>query len=252
MKKKMPKWIWAIIIPSVLMVAFFILIIVVGVSAYLKTDPLPDGFAKSHHSYEDMLEFAKTIDPDATVSENYVDQIKTDNQSVREWPATINGIDCVVASTPEMFFSQRGSAFTTTAYGMDTDYDQIVINMVLENYPELGEIRDNRYSYSMQSVSADDTDNPDEMVQSHPRSPVYSVVKLDSIDEETFDKLWDSYVKANQEYAMYNPTREYRLTISLPGEVYAYIHNTGDDQYQSAKEALFNRVSDEMNIGCLV
>ena len=133
MKKKMPKWVWAIIIPSVLMVAFFILIIVVGVSAYLKTDPLPDGFAKSHRSYEDMLEFAKTIDPDATVSENYVDQIKTDNQSVREWPATINGIDCVVASTPEMFFSQRGSAFTTTAYGMDTDYDQIVINMVLEH-----------------------------------------------------------------------------------------------------------------------
>ena len=236
MKKKMPKWVWAIIIPSVLMVAFFILIIVVGVSAYLKTDPLPDGFTKSHHSYEDMLEFAKTIDPDATVSENYVDQIKTDNQSVREWPATINGIDCVVASTPEMFFSQRGSSFTTTAYGMDTDYDQIVINMVLENYPELGEIIDNRYSYSIQSISADDTDNPDEMIQSHPRSPVYSVVKLDSIDEETFDKLWDSYVKAYQDYASYNPTRGYAVTIKLSDGGYHYLDNTSEDEYQSVKD----------------
>ena len=236
MKKKMPKWVWAIIIPSVLEVAFFILINVVGVAAYFKTDPLPDGFTKSHHSYEDMLEFAKTIDPDATVSENYVDQTKTDNQSVREWPATINGIDCVVASTPEMFFSQRGSAFTTTAYGMDTDYDQIVINMVLENYPELGEIIDNRYSYSIQSISADDTDNPDEMIQSHPRSPVCSVVKLDSIDEETFDKLWDSYVKAYQDYASYNPTRGYAVTINLSDGGYHYLDNTSEDEYQSVKD----------------
>ena len=240
MEKKIPKWIWAIIIPAVLTVAFFVLIIVVGVASYLKSEPLPEGFTKSHHSYEDALEYAKTIDPNATVSENYTDQNKIDNQTIREWPATINGVDCVVASTPEMFLSPRGSAFTTTAYGMDTDYDQIVISMVLENYPELGELRENRYSYSIKSISVDDADASDNMVQSHPRTPVFSVIKLDSIDEETFDKLWDSYVRANQEYASYNPTREYSLTISLPGEVYAYFLNTGDDQYQSAKEILFS------------
>ena len=239
MDKKKPKWIWAIIIPAGITVVLFALILVAGVAAYLKSEPLPEGYTKSHHSYEDALEYAKAIDPDATVSENYADQIKTDNQTIREWPATINGIECVVASTPEMFLSPRGSAFTTTAYGMDTDYDQIVIRMVLEHYPELGELSENRYSYSIKSISADDPDDPDMMVQNHPRTPVYSVIKLDSIDEETFDKLWDSYVKAYQEYASYNPTREYSLTISLPGEVYAYFCNTGDDQYQSAKEALF-------------
>ena len=62
---------------------------------------------------------------------------------------------------------------------------------------------------------------------------------LDSIDEETFDKLWDSYVKANQEYASYNPTREYTLNIILPDED-ASFRNTGDDQYQKAKEILFS------------
>ena len=241
MKKRMPKWIWAIIIPSVLMVAFFILIIVVGVASYLKTNTsLPDGFTKSHHSYEEVLAFAQTIDPDATVSKNYTERDRADNHSTREWPATINGIDCVVASTPEMFFDSRGSAYTKTGYGIDTDYDQIVIGMILEDYPELGELEERRYSYSMSTISADDPNSSDGREDTHPRASVCSVISLDSIDEETFDKIWDSYVKANQEFAAYNPTRDYNLTIHLPDNVNAYISGTGDDQYQSAKEALFS------------
>ncbi len=235
MEKKKPKWIWAIIIPSVLTFGIFVLILSVGVSGYLKFYKLPDGYTSSHHSYEDVLEFAKSIDPNATVSENYADRYLSDGLSFREWPAKIYGIDCLVASTPELFLDSRGSAYAKTAYGMDTDYDHIVISMVLEDYPELGEIRNNRYGYSLNSLGKDGTDNSEE----HPRSSVCSIVNLDSIDEETFDKLWDSYVKANQEYASYNPTREYTLNIILPDED-ASFRNTGDDQYQKAKEILFS------------
>ena len=239
MEKKMPKWIWAIIIPSVLAVGLSILILTVGITGYMKSYSMPEGYTRSHHSYEDALEFAKTLDANATVSENYSDRNLSNDHSIREWPATINGIDCVIASTPETFYDSRGSAYTRTLYALDTDYDQVVMGMVLEDYPELGELKDNRYGYSMNAISADDTDNSDANVKEHPRSSVYSTVNLDSIDEEAFDKLWDSYVKAYQEYASYDPTREYSLIIVIPTETVSF-RNTGEDQYQSAKEILFS------------
>ena len=236
MKKKMPKWVWAIIIPAALMAALFVFIIVMGVVTYLKSDPLPEGFTESHHSYDEMLEFARTIDPDATVSETYTDHRKNDNQTIREWPATINGIECVVASTPEMFLDKKGSAFTRIAFGMDTDYDQIAIGMVLENYPELGEVYEQRFTYSVNAVSADGSGNTDDVVIDHPRTSVRSVIILDSIDEETFDKIWDSYVKAYQDYASYNPTRGYAVTIKLSDGGYHYLDNTSEEEYQSVKD----------------
>ena len=62
------------------------------------------------------------------------------------------------------------------------------------------------------------------------------VIILDSIDEETFDKIWDSYVKAYQDYASYNPTRGYAVTIKLSDGGYHYLDNTSEDEYQSVKD----------------
>ena len=240
MAKKRPAWVMWIIISVSLTVLFFLFILVVGVDSYLNSYKLPEGYTKSHHSYEDVIEFAKKIDPDATVSETYVVQGQSDHQSVREWPAKINGIECHVASTPEMFFDSRGSAYTRTVFGLDTDYDQIVIGLVLENFPELGELEEQGYSYLMSTISADDTDSTKGREQTHPRLPVRTTIKLDSIDEETFDAIWDSYVKANKEYSSYKPTRGYNLTINLSNGAAAYIENTSDEQYQIAKEKLFS------------
>ena len=205
------------------------MVLIVGVVSYIKSYQLPEGYTRSHHSYEDMLEFAEKIDPDATVSETYIVQSQNDHQAIHEWPATINGIECHVASTPEMFPSSRGSASMQTGYCMDTDYDQIVLGIVLENYPELGEIYEQRYSYQAGMG-----------INWHSRSPVRSTVNLDSIDEDTFEMLWKSYVNASQEFASYNPTRGYNLTIKLSSGVSAYIENTSDEQYQIAKEKLFS------------
>ena len=71
-QKKSPKKILiAVLIAAV--VAFLGFIFVVGVIRYFAPGPMPEGYTREHHEYGDILEYAKAIDPDATVSEDYVD-----------------------------------------------------------------------------------------------------------------------------------------------------------------------------------
>ena len=67
----------------------------------------PVGATEKHHTYEEVLEYAKSIDPNAIVNDEYKDT-KLENvmaDEYREWNAVINGIECHVASTPIVVFN---------------------------------------------------------------------------------------------------------------------------------------------------
>ena len=67
-------------------VAFFLLAALILLSATSCTYNPPYGYTEKHHSYEEILEFARSIDPNVTVSETYTDiQIDDWNRNFREW-----------------------------------------------------------------------------------------------------------------------------------------------------------------------
>ena len=102
----------------------------------------------------------------------------------------------------------------------------IVLDMVLEDYPELGTTDATGYSHDFK-------------YREYTLDSVYSFVELESIDEETYDSLWDSYVKASEDYARYDPTKPYMLTLVLPDNNTYYISDTDDGTYIEFKEKIF-------------
>ncbi len=59
----------------------------------------PEGFTEEHHTYEEIVAFAKELDENAEVFEEYQDTVEiagTIEYCYREWPAVINGIECHV------------------------------------------------------------------------------------------------------------------------------------------------------------
>lgn len=98
----------------------------------------PEGWTKRHHSYEEILAFAKSIDPDAVVSEEYIDTVDENNWEFREWDAVINGVSCHVSSISDWVWNSGFAAgeFVKIYYRIDTDYDYVVLNHILtEDHP---------------------------------------------------------------------------------------------------------------------
>ena len=100
----------------------------------------PDGYTEKHHTYEEILAFAKSIDPNATASEEYKDTTIDDwNRNFREYPAVINGIECHVSSVGDMVWNSGflGGEFPRQYYVIDTDYDYLVLKqIVVEQNPD--------------------------------------------------------------------------------------------------------------------
>ena len=97
----------------------------------------PDGWTKKHHTYEEVLKFAKAIDPNATVEEEYNDTVDEYDWEFREWDAVINGVECHVASVSDWVWNDGFGAgeFAKTYYRIDTDYDYIIMQSILaDNY----------------------------------------------------------------------------------------------------------------------
>lgn len=110
------------------------LIMLLSLSASSCTYNPPDGYTKEHHTYEEILEFARSIDPNATVSEAYTDtQIDDWNRNFREWDAVINGIECHVSSVGYMVWNSGFLAgeFARQYYVIDTDYDYLVLQKIV-------------------------------------------------------------------------------------------------------------------------
>lgn len=97
----------------------------------------PVGAAEKHHTYEEVLEYAKTIDPNATVNDEYKDT-KLDNvmaDEYREWNAIINGIECHVASTPIIVMNEgvAGGEFGKQYFVVNTDYNFYLLKSIIES-----------------------------------------------------------------------------------------------------------------------
>lgn len=97
----------------------------------------PVGATEKHHTYEEVLEYAKTIDPNATVNDEYKDT-KLDNvmaDEYREWNAIINGIECHVASTPIVLFNDgvAGGEFGKKYFVLNTDYNFYLLKSIIES-----------------------------------------------------------------------------------------------------------------------
>ena len=66
----------------------------------------PEGFTEEHHTYEEILAYAKTLDSNAVVLEEYTDSVDEYDWEYREWPAVINGVECHVASKTDWGFNR--------------------------------------------------------------------------------------------------------------------------------------------------
>ena len=115
----------------------------------------PEGYSEEHHTYEEILAFAKSIDSNATVSKEYTDTIGDSwNRKFREYSAVINGIECHVSSVGDMVWNDGFLAgeFSKEYYVIDTDYDYIVLKkIVAERNPDWNISDDtlsNRYNWN--------------------------------------------------------------------------------------------------------
>ncbi len=115
----------------------------------------PVGATEKHHTYEEVLEYAKTIDPNATVNDEYKDT-KLENvmaDEYREWNAIINGIECHVASTPIVLFNDgiAGGEFGKQYFVVNTDYNFYLLKSIIESkYLDFTIVEDDisdRYNY---------------------------------------------------------------------------------------------------------
>ena len=114
---------------------FFLLMFILCLNAC--TYNPPEGYTEEHHTYEEILTFAKSIDPNATVSEEYTDTtIDAWNRNFREYPAVINGIECHVSSVGDMVWNSGFLAgeFARQYYVIDTDYDYLVLKQIVAEH----------------------------------------------------------------------------------------------------------------------
>ena len=99
----------------------------------------PEGWTKKHHTYDEVFAYARSIDPNAVVAEEYSDCEDQNGWVFREWDAEINGVDCHVSSVSDWVSSEGFGAgeFGKTYYRIDTDYDYTILNRILsEHYPD--------------------------------------------------------------------------------------------------------------------
>lgn len=172
----------------------------------------PEGYTEKHHSYEELVEYARSIDPDATVSDDPED-VKDDYWEYRIYPAVINGMECSVASTSDVVYDSLGE-FGKIYYKMDTDYDYYIISDVLNDYPELGTIYDDSESMRFQVNDV-----------------IVSGIEVDSITQDELDELWDAYKRINSELEQYDLRKTFWLKIAFPdGD--SYFKETSEQYYQ--------------------
>ena len=223
-KKKSSLW---IVIPVAVAAVVFGLILVVGVIRYLKPAPPPEGYTSEHHSYNEILEYAEAIDPEAAVSGDYVDLEYNEDSTLRVWTATINGIECHVVSFPQLYLERPNSMYLMTGYVIGSDYSNKVMDMILKEYPELGSTDEENYTNHMK-------------YREYIGSQVISFVEMNCADEDAFDSLWDSYVAASAEYASYSPDKQYVLAIKVSQATTYYFTDTTDDTYSEVKQQVFS------------
>jgi hypothetical protein len=181
----------------------------------------PDGYTEEHHTYEEILAFAKSIDPDATVSKEYTDTTIDDwNRNFREYPAVINGVECHVSSVGDMVWNSGFLAgeFARQYYVIDTDYDYLALKQIVaEHNPDWSISEDTlgmRYNWNN----------------------ILSVYMEPNCTEQLEDEMLDAILEqANEIYSAYH-------NLPIRKELYFWLPAPGT-AYNSDKEKIVKRNS---------
>jgi len=176
----------------------------------------PQGYTEKHHTREEIVAFAKSIDPNATVSETYTEtKIDDLNRDFREWDAVINGVECHVSSVGDFVWNTGflGGEFAKQYYVIDTDYDYLVLEKILsERQPDWQmQYADIAAKYDWNDVLCVDSLN---------------IEKRELTDQE-LENAWAQAYAIYQEYSTY-PVRKrpYIEVVSVP--ISYSNHKTGE------------------------
>ena len=181
----------------------------------------PEGLTKKPHTYKEILTFAKSIDPNATVSEEYTDILDEYNWPYREWEAVINGVNCHVASVSDRVWNEGAMAgeFARFYYRIGTDYDYAVViqNKLADSYPEwkCEETVHERYQFNR--------------VFFHLEMPEFRM-----LEDGEFEQVWQTACAINEEYERLAIEKKIEFTIPVPVE---YCTGTGESFLKKGSRA---------------
>lgn len=199
---------------------FLCLIVVLCLSA-CSYNP-PEGWTEKHHVYEEMLAFVKTIDPNATVAEEYTDIVDEYDFEFREWDAVIKGVNCHVASVSDWVWNDGFAAgeFIQIYYRIDTDYDYIIMqNILSEKYPNWTN-REDIYSKYHQNENT-----------------IYVELNLSEyrmLNNDELEGVWQTAFEINEEYERLAIDRKAKFGVPSPAE---YWNHHGEQESYIKKDS---------------
>ena len=185
---------------------------------------IPEGYKKQLHSYEEALEYAKSLDPEATVSSE-CEETELQTVKFRIWPAVIGGRKCSVCSMGANVYNTGWAAgeFPVRYYRLDTDYDYYVITEVLRSHPEV-----------------EDEDKDKEVTlwrRFEQNNLITAKIQVDSLTQESFDAIWNEYLQVNKEIEKYPVHKRFGLYVYLPGNYFKFETGT-EEEYDQMKEKM--------------
>ena len=174
----------------------------------------PKGWTKEHHTYAEVLDYAKSIDPNATVKEHYTDFVDEDNWEFREWDAVIKGVDCHVASVSDWVWNSGFGAgeFTKNYYRVDTDYNYALMQNILSEKFQNWEARADIYNR-------------------YHDEKTYIELQLSEyrqLDDDELEQVWETALQINKEYEKLAFEQKAEYGIPSPEELY---NHHGEEEY---------------------
>lgn len=184
---------------------------------------IPEGYKKKLHSYEEAVEYAKSIDPEASVSEDF-EETTLSTIKFRIWPAVIGGRKCSVCSMGANVYNKGWAAgeFPVRYYRLDTDYDYYVIREVLKSHPDL---------------EPDETKEVTLWKRFEANDLISSTIKTESLTEESFKAIWDEYLQVNKEITAYPVHKRFALSVYLPDNYFRFETGT-EEEFEKAREKM--------------
>jgi hypothetical protein len=170
---------------------------------------IPEGYSKNAHPYEELVEFAKSIDPDATVTDEPQHELY-EHRNYVIYPAKIGGIECSVATISVPVYDSSGE-FAVMYYRMDTDYDFNLLCQILEKYPLLG-------------APLDD----DLVARFNVGGFMRSCVTVDNMTEEKLNGIFDEFDKCQKELKSYSLRKNFRMQIRVGKKSYFFTETTDE------------------------
>ena len=198
-----------------LLVAFCLLMLTLCLTSC--TYNPPEGWSKRPHTYKEILAFAKSMDPNATVSKKYADIEDEYNWPYREWEAVINGVNCHVASVSGRVWNEGiwAREFAEFYYRIETDYDYAVViqNKLVDNYPEwkCEETVHERYQFKRIFFRLE-------------------MPEFRMLEDDEFEQVWQTACEISEDYEKLAIESKIEFTIPIPVK---YCTGTGESFLQS-------------------